>query len=235
MAEANKPKAAPPPPPPPPPSGGKTEPPAESGGFSGLRVSLMPRDLEGEGKPDLKLRLLALFLVLILETGGVLVGLYVINQRTEERISQRQALDQQLDAAEAKAVKAEQSMKDALVFQRQLVAVEAALNQHAYTSKIIAYLKKNTLPKVTITRVQIDVTTGKVGLDLSAQGYRRLGEQIVHLSGLTEISEIRNSSVSAVMQEGQQKATASTALILQLDPSVWLGQTSTPIADDNQS
>jgi Tfp pilus assembly protein PilN len=195
----------------------------------------MPRDLEGEGKPDLKLRLLALFLVLVLETGGVLVGLFIINQRTEERISQRQTLDQQLDAAQTKAAKAEQSMKDALVFQRQLVAVEAALNQHVYTSKILAYLKKNTLPQVTLTRIQIDVTTGKIGLDLSAQGYRRLGEEIVHLSSLSEISEVRSASVSAVLQEGQQKATASTALILQLDPSVWLGQTSTPVADDKQS
>lgn len=237
MAEANKPKAPPPPPPPPPAgAGGLTTPPDQGGGaFSGLRVSLMPRDLEGEGKPDLKLRLLALFLVLVLETGGVLVGLYVINQKTQERISERQTLDQQLDAAQTKAAKAEQSMKDALVFQTQLVAVEAALNRHVYTSKIIEFLDQHTLSQVRLTRVQIDVSTGKVGLDVSAQGYRRLAEQIVHLSGLSEVLEIRNASVSAIMEEGHQKATATTALILQLDPSVWLGQTSTPAAsDDNQ-
>ena len=236
MAEVKKPKM-PPPPPPPPGAGGPATPSEEGGGFTGLRVSLMPRDLEGEGKPDLKLRLLILFLVLALETGGVLVGLFVINQRTQERISQRQTLDQQLDAAQTKAAKAEQSMKDALVFQSQLVAVEAALNRHVYTSQIIEFLDKHTLPNVKLTRIQVDISTGKIGLDVSAQGYRRLAEQIVHLSGLTEVLEIRNASISAIMEEGHQTATASTALILQLDPSVWLGQTSTAAADsgDNAS
>ena len=165
------------------------EPPKEKKGgisetFSGLRVSLVPKELLGQEGPDLKLRLLIVAMILILETGGILGGYYFLNKATEKKEIQKAVLVQQFETVKLEAEKQEQEMRDAIVFSQQLEAATSALDKHVYATEVIDFLEASTLAKIKYDRIQINLVTGIVGLDVKAPKFRALAEQSVYFRNL---------------------------------------------------
>jgi hypothetical protein len=195
--------------------------------FSGLRVSLVPKELLGQDGPDLKLRILIAVMILILETGGVLVGHYFLNKIIKNKEAQKTVLMQQFNEVKLEAERQEQEMRDAIVFSKQMKVTEGALDGHFYATEVIKFIESNTLPNVKYNRVQVNLVTGVIGIDVIALKFRSIAEQIVYLKSLDEVLQLRNSAVTADVDDFGVMEGVNASLVLKLDSSIWVGHKTT--------
>jgi len=191
--------------------------------FSGLRVSLVPKELLGQDGPDLKLRLLVAVMIIILETGVILSGYYFVNQKVEAKKAEKIKLEQQYEVVKLQAMTKEQDMNEAMLFSRQMNVAMKSLDNHVYLTELINFIESNTLGGIKYDRILMDTKSGLVSLDISAPKYRAMAQQFVHFANVDEIMQMRNTSVSGeVSSDGILNSVFST-VILKINPSVWVG------------
>src|SRR5512142_134450 len=144
--------------------------PAGGGGaFSGLRVSLMPSELEGKAPPDLGRGLLILGLVLIVETIAVGAGYFFVSRAIDGRIGRRGQLETQLDQLNKDVVKQEAAAKEAAAYNGQVLAAQEALDNHIFWTKFFAFLEARTRPTIKYLNFSGDADSGIVTLDSVGQ------------------------------------------------------------------
>jgi len=214
-APAGRPVPVPPRPVPKPPAGGLRE------GFTGLRVSLMPSELEGGKAPDLRRRLLILLFVIVLETiiiGGV--NFWLI-QATSQRQSEHDQLQKQGNDISSQAGQLGRDLTSAIQFDQQARAVADALDKHLYWTEFFKFLENNTLPSIRFERFDGQVSDGVFSFDIFGDSYRDVAEQIVAWSQNPSISRVRATAAQArVTQTGSIEGVAVT-VVLNLKPDVW--------------
>jgi hypothetical protein len=185
----------------------------------------MPKDLEGEGGPDFKLRLLILFLVLVVETGGVLGYQYHLTQQVTERQTERERLTAEMERVEGLAEEREASLVEALSFTRQLTAVEAILDQHVYPSKLVKRVRELELPYVDFDRVLVDLKSTVISVDAVASPptwpHRRMAQQIVKFNEATDVQEARHANITTSVAKDGGFGGVNTTFLLKFNPDVW--------------
>ncbi len=223
LATSDKSSSGPPVPGPrpvPPPPGAPRPTPA-GGGFSGLRVSLMPSDLEGGRGPDLRRQLLVLALVLIMETlivGGIH---FWLSDTTAKRQAERVSLDQRINDIKADIEEQNQALVGAVDLDKQVKAVKSSLEQHVYWTEFFAFLESNARPNVRFLRFGGEAETGLFSVDVMGRSYRDIAEQIVALRDNPKVLNVRATSASAKVGANGEIEGVLTAMMVRVDASVW--------------
>ncbi|MBN1585059.1 hypothetical protein JW899_01695 [Candidatus Uhrbacteria bacterium] len=194
--------------------------------FSGLRVSLVPKDLLGQEGPDFRLRLLGTVMALVVVTVGILVGYYVLNRRLEAKSGEKVQLERQQEAVASEAEAKELEMGEAMRFSRQLGLAAKVLDRHRYPTELIEFLESNTLGGIRYDRMTVDTDSGLVSLDVRAPKYRAMAQQLIHFSGLNEVLQMRNTSVAGDVNKDGLMSGVYATVILTVDPKVWTGHPS---------
>ncbi len=196
--------------------------PASSGGvFSGLRVSLMPSELEGKKQADPGKRLLALALVLVIETAVILGAYFYVNKTLSSRTGNRDELVAKVEALAKSIAKEEAAAKDVVAYQAQVAAAGEALDRRVSWSSFFAFLEKKTIPSVKYLNFSGDADTGTVTVDAVGLTYRDVAEQIVQFREDPNVADVRTSSASARVNETGEVTGVSFTLVLRLKPEVW--------------
>lgn len=200
---------------------GGTPAPAGGGVFSGLRVSLMPSDLEGNKQVDAGRRLLILALVLVVETALILGAYFMVNQTASSRTDKRDELLAKVDALSKSIAKQEAAAKDVVAYQQQVAAAGETLDKHIYWSSFYAFIEKKTIPSVKYLNFSGDADSGTVTLDAIGLTYRDVAEQIVQFREEANVIDVRTSSASARVSDTGEVTGVSFTLVLKLKPEVW--------------
>lgn len=202
------------------PSGAK--PAAEGGAFSGLRVSLMPSELEGKAPPDLGRGLLVLGLVVIIETIAVGAGYFAVSRAIDGRIGRRGQLEAQLAQLNKDVAKQEAAAKEAAAYNGQVLAAQEALDNHVFWTKFFAFIEARTRPTIKYLNFSGDADSGIVTLDSVGRTYRDVAEQIVALKEDPMIIDVRTASASAKVDEKGEVTGVAFTMVLKLKPETWL-------------
>lgn len=207
--------------------GGATKPPVPlkppalpRGGLKGLRVSLMPAE-EGEGRPNFQKRLLALSLVLVLET-LVIGGIYfTIVQRTEANIQKRGTLMNRVEALGAEIREQEATAEELSVFNAQVGIISETLDEHLYWSGFMDFLEKNTKPGVRYEKFTGASGSGVVTLDAIALTYSDMAEQVMVFRNHPMMRSVRADSASTNVNDVGEVKGVSWTMTLVADPGLW--------------
>lgn len=196
--------------------------PAPSGGvFSGLRVSLMPSELEGKKQADPGKRLLALALVLVIETAVILGAYFFVNKTVASKSTNRDELVAKVEALGKSIAKEEASAKDVVAYQAQVAAAGEALDKHVSWTSFFAFIEKKTIPSVKYLNFSGDADSGTVTVDAVGLTYRDVAEQIVQFREEPNVIDVRTSSASARVSDTGEVTGVSFTLVLRLKPEVW--------------
>jgi hypothetical protein len=189
--------------------------------FTGLRVSLMPSEMEGGASPDLKRGLLIIALVIIVETiiiGGV--NLWVM-QNTSKKVAERDELNQRIAALNQTVADRGKEMSSVIDMDRQIQASLENLNQHVYWSSFFSFLEDNARPNVRFTRFTGDVDSSMFTIDILGKSYRDVAEQIVVLRENPSVMYVRATSASARVGQAGEVEGVTSSLVIKLKPEVW--------------
>lgn len=189
--------------------------------FSGLRVSLMPADMEGRQGPDLQRRLLILAFVVILEViaiGGV--NFWLI-QSTAKRQAERADLDKRISDIQLVIDEQGKSLAGTVDFDRQIRTVKDSLDQHVHWTEFFRFLESNSRPNVRFLRFSGEADTGVFTVDVLAKSYRDIAEQIVVLRENPSVISVRASSASAKTNQAGEIEGVSTSMMIKVKTDVW--------------
>ncbi|MEY4723153.1 MAG: hypothetical protein RLZZ324_666 [Candidatus Parcubacteria bacterium] len=188
----------------------------------GLRVSLLPTDLEGTAAPDFRQRLIILALVLVIETLAFGIGYFFVVRAAGNRTAEGEVLTRNIAQLNAEIDKKEADAKSLVAWSAQRDVAEKALDSHVRFSSIFTYLESKTLPGVTYHSFSGDTDSGTVTLDAVAPTYRDVAQQIVSLRADPMVQDIRTTSASASVDAKGQVIGVSFTMVLQLDSAVWI-------------
>jgi hypothetical protein len=189
--------------------------------YAGLRVSLMPSEIEGGAAPDLRRGALILFLVLIFETiiiGGVNFWLM---QNTAKRVAERDQLNQRITAVNKIVTDQGKEMSAVIDLDRQIQTTLDNLGQHVYWTKFFRFLEDNARPNVRFMRFSGDVDSGMFSIDILGKSYRDVAEQIVVLRENPMTLNVRATSASARIGQAGEVDGVASSLVIKIKPEVW--------------
>lgn len=189
--------------------------------FTGLRVSLMPSEMEGTAAPDIKRGLLILALVIIVETiivGGV--NFWLTNS-ISKKIAEREELNQRIAALNKTVAERGKEMSAVIDMDRQIQTSLDALNQHVYWTSFFRFLEDNTRPNVRFFRFAGDVDSSMFTIDIMGKTYRDVAEQIVVFRENPMVLYVRATSASAIIAQAGAVEGVSSSLVIKLKPEVW--------------
>lgn len=195
---------------------------AEGNAFSGLRVSLMPSELEGKAPPDLGRGLMILGLVIIVETIAIGAGYFFVSKAIDGRIGRRGQLETQLDQLNKDVVKQEAAAKEAAAYNGQVLAAQEALDNHVFWTKFYAFLEARTRPTIKYLNFSGDADSGIVTLDAVGRTFRDVAEQIVAFKEDPMIVDVRTASASAKVNEKGEVTGVAFTMVLKLKRDTWL-------------
>jgi hypothetical protein len=195
--------------------------PAGGGVFSGLRVSLMPSELEGRAQADPGKRLLALGLVLVVETVLILGAHFFINKAVADKTGNRDELLAKVEELSARVAKEEAAAKDVVAYQTQISAANESLDGHISWTSFFSFLEKRTSSSVKYLNFSGDADGGTVTLDAVGTSYRDVAEQIVRFREDPLIADVRTSSASARVSDTGEVIGVSFTLVIRVKPEVW--------------
>ncbi|MDD5251641.1 MAG: hypothetical protein PHT12_03325 [Patescibacteria group bacterium] len=187
----------------------------------GLRISLMPSDLEGGKRPDLTKRVLVLVLVLVVETlvfGGI--HLY-LSRLASDRIAEGVKLEAEQKQQAVEIAEEEKMMAEALTFNRQVAAVSDTLERHIYWNGMLSWLETHTRPNVIYYNLNANADTGLVVVDARGKDYRDLAEQIIMFREDPAVLKLSHSAASLSMSKDGKVDGAVMSFSLKLKPDVW--------------
>jgi Tfp pilus assembly protein PilN len=188
-----------------------------SGG--GLRVSLLPNQLEGSEAPDIRKRLLVLALVLVVETILLGVAYFFVLKYADQRTARKAVAEQRMTAAAAEIKTAEAALGAARSWNDQLAAAKETLDKHVRWTSLLAFLETRTLPSVKYHSFSGNID-GTVNLDAVGLSYRDVAQQIVALRADPLILEVRTSSAAARVSPTGEIEGVSFTLALKFRPEV---------------
>ncbi|HTM68433.1 MAG TPA: hypothetical protein VL426_03980 [Candidatus Binatia bacterium] len=189
--------------------------------FAGLRVSLMPSELEGRTGPDMGRGLMILGLVLVVET--IIAGaLYFMTARaTDARIAKRDELQTKVDDLDKQVAAQETLAKEAAAYNGQVAAAKEALDKHLFWSRFFAALESKTHPTIKYLNFSGDSDSGIVTLDALGKSYLDVAQQIVAFKEYPLVSDVRTTSAAAKISEKGEVTGVSFTLVLKFKPEVW--------------
>lgn len=197
----------------------------ESGGglsLSGLRVSLMPSELEGKAPPDLGRGLLVLAFVLVIETVIIGTAYFFTSRAVDARVARQAALQTQIDELDKAVVAQEAAAKEAASYNGQVNAATEALDKHLYWTKFFALLEAKTRPTVKYLNFSGDADTGTVTLDAIGRTYRDVAEQIVALREDKAIADVRTTSAAAQITDTGEITGVSFTMVVRFKMEAWM-------------
>lgn len=189
--------------------------------FSGLRVSLMPSDLEGQAGPDLGKRLFILALVLAAETLAIGGAYFLLSQRAGSQLQKRQELRASIADLGVSIAKAETLAKEAVVWNAQAAAAEEALDDHLYWTSFFRRVESKTLPTVKYLNFSGDGDTGTITLDAVGATYRDVAEQIVNFRAEPMVADVRTTAASARVDHLGNVIGVSFVMVIKFKPDLW--------------
>lgn len=196
----------------------------ETGGglnLSGLRVSLMPSELEGKAPPDIGRGLLILAFVLVIETVIIGAAYFFTARAVDARVARQAALQVQIDELDKAVVAQEAAAKEAASYNGQVNAAKEALDNHLYWTKFFALLESKTRPTVKYLNFSGDADTGTVTLDAVGRTYRDVAEQIVALREDKAIADVRTTSAAAQITDTGEITGVAFTMVIRFKIEAW--------------
>ncbi|MFH1046921.1 MAG: hypothetical protein V1738_01340 [Patescibacteria group bacterium] len=193
----------------------------ESGeSFGGLRVSLMPAG-EEEAGGGIKRWLLALAIILFVET--VLIGggyLFMANKEADLQ-ARRAELDQAIAASSQKIKETENVAVEASQFGKRARIADNLLDAHLRWTLFFEHLHRVTKPTVTFLNFSGDVASRTVSMDAYGLTYRDVAEQIVALREDDAVMQVITTSATARTNELGEIEGVGFSLVLVLEDYMW--------------
>jgi len=157
-----------------------------------LRVSLIPQEKAEKG-PNTKLRKIVLAVLILLEIVLIVVLVFFVRTQIDLKTQEEQALSQSVESLKSEIESMRLEQQDLWIFEKKLAAMSTLLDGHVYTSKILKFLEKNTLPNVWYSSY-ISSEGGKVVLEVNAKDMETAAKQIAHFQTFEEIEEANVNS-----------------------------------------
>lgn len=193
---------------------------ATGGGFSALRVSLMPAD-ESAGRPDLRKRLLVLAITLAIET-LVIGGTYVLlESRTRSQQAELEDLRKQEQALSGGIKKQEAEADELAAFAMQVGAIVQRLDEHVHWTNVFTLLEQYTKPDVRFENFAGGLSGRVVTLSAVAPTYRAMAEQILAFRAAPMVRGVRADAGISELDELGQLSGVKWNMVLDLDPAIW--------------
>jgi hypothetical protein len=95
------------------------------------------------------------------------------------------------------------------------------LNQHIFASKFFKFLESNTHPKVSFSKMDLDVLNSKVSLSGFTESFTTLNQQIQIFEKSEEVKKINLTNISLFKEEKTKVEMIEFSLDLTLDPKVF--------------
>jgi hypothetical protein len=184
-------------------SGGKDGKTAKDGKglFTGLRVSLMPEELQGKATASLRRLLLIMGLVLVVESAIVGTAWYLVKSYSDKQAAKLETLVSNVRTVQEENSMLEETASGVASFGPQIIASQAALDERLAWTPLFRYLESITLPTVQYLNFRADVNNGMLYLTCVSQSYRDAAEQITLYKNSEMIADAEVSSVSATTDE----------------------------------
>ncbi len=189
--------------------------------ISGLRVSLMPSELQGRPAPSLGRGLLALAVVLVAETIAIGVAYFFFSQMIASRVARHDALQGTITQLEQQIAAQGKETERAAAFNGEVAAAQEALNAHLSWTAFFSFLQAHTMMTVTYVNFAADSDSGTVTLDAVAKSYRDAAEQIVALRQDPSILDVHASSASAKISPTGEVTGIAFTMIIKAKPDLW--------------
>lgn len=189
--------------------------------FAGLRVSLMPSELEGRSGPDMGRGLMILALAIVVETVIIGAAYFFTARATDSRLAKRTELQSQVDQLDQEVAKQEKLAEEAAAYNGQVAAAKEALDKHVFWSRFFAALESKTHPTVKYLNFSGDADTGIVTLDAIGKSYLDVAEQIVAFKEYPLVQDVRTTSAAAKVSETGVVTGVSFTLVLKFKPEAW--------------
>lgn len=190
--------------------------------LSGLRVSLMPSELEGKAPPDLGRGLMILAFALVIETVIIGAAYFFTSRAVDARVARQAELQAQIDQLDKAVAAQEAEAKEAAAYNGQVNAAKEALDRHLYWTKFFALLESKTRPTVKYLNFSGDADTGTVTLDAVGRTYRDVAEQIVTLREEKSIADVRTTSAAAQITDTGEVTGVSFTMVVRFKPEAWI-------------
>lgn len=192
------------------------------GGIGGLRVSLMPSEIEGKAPPNLRKRVILLALTLVVETLALGIGYFVLLGVARSRTEEGTELAAQRSTLMLAVQKKEGAAKEAVLWNAQRIAAKESLDGHVYWTALFGFLEAKTLPSVRYNSFGGDAANGTITLDARANSYRDVAEQIVVFRNEPAVLDVRTTSASAQVNELGEIVGIAFSMSVRIDPALWL-------------
>jgi len=181
----------------------------------------MPSEIEGQAQPDLRRRVIVLGLVLVVETLILGVAFFALVRTVGNRSEEGIRLSEQQAKLTAEIRVKEQTIKDAVLWNKQLVSASQVLDKHVRWTRFFNLLESKTMPTVSYLSLSGDSELGTVTLDALAKSYRDVAEQIVIFRNEPSIMDVRTTSAAAKINEAGEVVGVAFNVVLKVDPSFW--------------
>lgn len=184
----------------------------------------MPSELEGRDAPDMRKRVLALILVIVVETLVIGMAYFFVLRAIATQGERKTAITGRAGALAGEIRKAEADLKDSLAWNAQVAVAKETLDSHVRWTKLFTFIEAKTLPTVKYNSLSGDSGTGSVSLDAVGNSYRDVAEQIVILRNEPLIASVQTSSAAARVDENGVVNGVSFSLVLRFKPEAWLSR-----------
>jgi hypothetical protein len=189
--------------------------------YAGLRVSLMPSEMEGGVAPDLKRSMLVIVLILIVET-LIMGGVYFwLTQSISKRVAEREQLNLRIAAINKTVSELGKEMSAVVDLDHQIQTTVDNLDQHIYWTNFFRFLEDNARPNVHFMRFGGEVDSGMFTIDIMGKTYRDVAEQIVVLRENPATLSVRATSASARIGQAGEVEGVSSSMIVKIKPEIW--------------
>lgn len=186
----------------------------------GLRVSLLPNQLEGSEAPDIRKRSLILAIVLIAETVLIGVAYYFVLQSAGASEARKAVAEKSIADMMMPIKDAETALAAAKAWNAQLNSSKETLDKHLRWTALIGLIEARTLPTVKYTSFSGNAD-GSVTLEAVAASYMDAAQQIVVWRSEPLVTEVRTSGAAArVGAQGDIQGVTFT-LSMKFNPEAW--------------
>lgn len=193
--------------------------------FSGLRVSLMPTELEGSASLDPRRAVAVMVIVLIVETALIGAGYLAVVKTENDRTAAMEASRSELVSLRTATKALEGQAAQATQFSAQYAANKITLDEHLYWTPFFAMLEKYILPNVQCVSFNGDVLSGAVNLSCHGRNYRDVAEQVVYMRTNPDLLELRTNAATAELDKEGQPVSTSFEMGMKFKTATWHAKT----------
>lgn len=156
-------------------------------------INLIPSSIRKLAREQLKIKILAIALVVCLITSGVVY--FILNQIASHKEALFHQLENEIALTEAGIKELQAGSQEIHDFSVLLQTVKNLLDKHIISTNIFKFLEIQTLPDVAYNSLSLDPALISVGLKASARNYQNLAEQILIFQNLSEVESVEIDSI----------------------------------------